>query len=85
MNVKERLQKLQDESYYIIHKALGKEQMMSEDWIRIKHIDRDWENIKAVDVKCIHTIPDELLNKEVVKERCLMIGKSLALDLYINL
>jgi len=33
---------------------------MSEDWIRIKHIDRDWENIKSVDVKYIHTIPDEL-------------------------
>jgi hypothetical protein len=85
MTIKERLNKLiNEDNFYVIHKTLGKTQMLKDyDLVRIR---LDWVTGQAIKVNddMIDKFNKEYLDKEILKEEVWSLGcQELALDLFI--
>lgn len=84
--VKERIQKLIKDDFYIDHKALGKTQMQEKlDYVRIYEKSKKYDAMQIINVSknMIFEIDKKLLNSYMIKEEVWLIGGEIALDLYI--
>lgn len=86
MIVKERIQKLIKDDFYIDHKALGKTQMQENlDYVRIYDKSKKWTAIQIINISktMVSDIDKKLANSYLIKEEAWLIGGEIALDLYI--
>jgi len=84
--IKERIQKLINNDFYIDHKALGKTQMQENlDYVRIYDKSKKWTAIQIINISksMISDIDKKLAHSYVIKEQTWLIGGEIALDLYI--
>jgi hypothetical protein len=89
MKVKDRIKKLKQDNFNIIHKIYPEGVKMEEfDWIRIykskSHGSID-EMIHSLEVKEIDSIPNEILELEFDKEDSWIVGGFLSLDLVLSI
>lgn len=94
MNIRERLQKLYNEEYTVIHKCMGKVDMDKYDLIRVRGV-KNGKTVKdyceflyaeRLDRNSINQkIEDKLLNKEMIHEEIWMIGVDCALDMFVEM
>lgn len=86
MIVKERIQKLIKDDFYVNHKALGNTQMQKElDYVRIYDKAKQYNAIQIIDISenMLSIIDKKLLHSYMIKEGIWLIGGDIALDLYI--
>ena len=87
MTVRERLNKLKNDSYMVIHKLFPKGvELLPSDWIRIyksKNYSCIDEAIYTLNVKDIDSIPESILDIEFDEEITWFLGGDLSLDLTI--
>lgn len=86
MIVKERIQKLIKDDFYIDHKALGKTQMQENfDYVRIYDKAKKGNAIQIININqnMISDIHKKLAKQYLIKEETWLIGGEIALDLYI--
>lgn len=86
MIVKERIQKLIKDDFYVDHKSLGRTQMQKElDYVRIYEKSKQWNAIQIINISenMLSLIDKKLLNSYMIKEEVWLIGGDIALDLYI--
>jgi hypothetical protein len=84
--IKERIQKLIKDDFYINHKSLGRTQMQKElDYVRIYDKAKQYSAIQIIDISenMISIIDKKLLHSYMIKEEVWVIGGDIALDLYI--
>lgn len=94
MNIRERLQKLHNEEYTVIHKLMGKVSMDGYDLIRVRGV-KEGKTVEdyckflyaeRLDINYTNQkIEDELLNKDIIHEEVWMIGGDYALDMFIEI
>lgn len=84
MTIKERLEKLKQDNFYVEHKALGKTQMIKDyDLVRIRR-NGTIQGV-AVSDKVIEDFNKDLLDRDIRKEEVWSLGgQELALDLFIS-
>lgn len=86
MIIKERIQKLIKDDFYVNHKALGRTQMQKElDYVRIYDKDKQYNTIQIINISenILSDIDKKLLHSYIIKEQVWVIGGEIALDLYI--
>ncbi|MZK53487.1 hypothetical protein [Clostridium beijerinckii] len=86
MIIKERIQKLIKDDFYIDHKAIGKTQMQEKlDYVRIYDKSKKFSAIQIINISksMISDIDKKLANSYLIKEEVWLIGGEIALDLYI--
>lgn len=86
MIIKERIQQLIKDDFYVDHKALGRTQMQEKlDYIRIYDKSKQFNAIQIINISknMISEIDKKLLNSCMIKEKTWLIGGEIALDLYI--
>lgn len=86
MIIKERIQELIKDDFYVNHKALGVTQMQEKlDYIRIYDKSKKFSAIQIINISknMISDIDKKLANSCVIKEEVWLIGGEIALDLYI--
>lgn len=86
MIIKQRIQQLIKDDFYVNHKALGVTQMQKElDYVRIYEKSKQWNAIQIINISenMLSTIDKKLLNSYIIKEQVWLIGGEIALDLYI--
>jgi len=84
--IKERIQKLIKEDFYVDHKALGRTQMQqSLDYVRIYDKAKQFNAIQIINISenMFSQINKKLLDSYMIKEQVWLIGGEIALDLYI--
>ena len=84
--VKERIQKLIKDDFYIDHKALGKTQMQEKlDYVRIYDKSKKFSAIQIINISksMVSDIDKKLAHSYLIKEETWLIGGEIALDLYI--
>lgn len=86
MIIKERIQQLIKNDFYVEHKALGRTQMQKElDYVRIYDKAKQWNAIQIINISSnmMSDIDKKLANSYLIKEEVWVIGGEIALDLYI--
>jgi len=86
MIVKERIQELIKDNFYVDHKALGKTQMHENlDYVRIYDKAKKGNAIQIINISknMVSDIDKKLAKQYLIKEETWLVGGEIALDLYI--